>query len=138
MCHCQTFSTESGRYKVLEALSELEDAEKIYAAVPFGISDRVQDPQKMIVRDEKYGRKMSAIRVNTNLHAKMIFYKINGECKVIHGSGNFTSNSIRNQHEIYHVTSRDCHRSKYAEMFSFFQTLWKRSTAVERDIEVEN
>lgn len=127
-CNCKTFTTEEGRHKITQAIAEANKGKITYAAAPYGLTSRLKDPQKLITTEKRFDKTYSKTRLNDSLHAKLLFYRTEESYKVIHGSGNFTENSIQNQHEIYNITCRSCHPQRFNTLFQFFQKIWKRST----------
>lgn len=124
MCECGEcgiFTTEQGRHKIIETANQQQI---IYAMTPFGLDDRIKTPQKQIVRKKEYENEYSITRINQSLHAKLLVTKD----YVIHGSCNFTSNSIENEHELIHITSKKCDQDSYKKAKKFFETVWRRST----------
>lgn len=120
-----TFTTEDGRHKI----KEIANSERtIYGITPFGLSEQIKAPQKQIVRKKKYQRKYSLTRVNSNVHAKLLLTNN----FILHGSCNFTENSIQNQHEIIHLTPKQTAPKQYNNIKKYFETLWERSTEVEQ------
>lgn len=118
---CQTFTTEDGRHKIKQIANRKPI---LYALTPFGLDPQIQTPQKQIVRAPEYANEYSITRINNSVHGKLLLTRD----YAIHGSCNFTENSIQNQHEIIHVTCRNCDPERYETMKRFFDQLWKRST----------
>lgn len=119
-CLCTIHTTEKSR----SSISALFDLDLKKAAAPFGISDKFNTPEKLLIKDRKKQHPFTENRLNTNLHAKMLIFKD----RIVYGSGNFTDNSIHNEHEIYSTVHKDCHPEKYSKLEKFFDTLWERST----------
>lgn len=125
---CQTFTTEDGRHKIKQIANQKPI---LYALTPFGLTPQIQTPQKQIVRDQEYANEYSITRINNSVHGKLLLTRD----YAIHGSCNFTENSIQNEHEIIHVTCRNCDSDRYEAMKNFFEQLWERSTKT-RDSEL--
>lgn len=123
---CQTFTTEEGRYRIKQIANQKPI---VYALTPFGLDSQIQTPQKQIVREPEYANKHSIARLNNSVHGKLLLTRD----YAIHGSCNFTENSIQNQHEIIHVTCRKCEPERYESMKNFFEQLWRRSTEIQKE-----
>lgn len=119
-CNCLTFTTNDGRNKLFDLIGEKEIR---FAAAPFGLSDDLPLPEQMIVRDQEHLSPIVETRLNQQLHAKFLVT----EQFVVHGSSNFTDNSLRHEHEVFTVTYRDCCEQQYETFISFFKDIWHRS-----------
>lgn len=135
MCECELFTSEDGRNKIADEIRSFKKEEFIYAALPFGAWSFLPDPQKMIIENKNHADldRFTKYKVNHSLHSKYLI----GHKKIIWGSGNMTETSIYNKHETYEIIRKNCHPEKYEKIFSEFQKIWERSTAIKPKTKVK-
>lgn len=119
-------STEDSRHKIKEIAN---NQQTIYGITPFGLSQQIKEPQYQIVREQENASKYSITRTNKSIHAKILLTKD----YVMHGSCNFTENSIQNEHEIIQVTPKKGYEKQYRKFKQFFETVWRRSQKTQEE-----